>query len=128
MLSRCLTVCAQLIGHRSTFSKCKQCNITDLCVSKCDVNFLLSKVYLPDVATLISDNKLEDGLIRVGPVCFTNWVRSKPPHNLILSLNRPSATMQPASKHTTYQRHEILVSLLAIQGRDTNDSDPYIAR
>jgi hypothetical protein len=62
------------------------------------------------------------------PVCFTNWVRSKFPHNLILSLNRPSATMQPASKRTTYQRHKILVSLLAIQGGDTNDSSPYIAR
>ena len=26
--------------------------------------FLLSEVYLPDVAAFISDNKLEDGLIR----------------------------------------------------------------
>jgi hypothetical protein len=111
-------------NNQPASSEGKQYDIADLCIPKCDIKLLLSQIDLPDVPILIADNKLENGLIRVGPVCFSNGVSSKSSYNFIRSLNQPSATMRPALIRETYQRYGILISLLAIQGGDTNDAVP----
>jgi hypothetical protein len=110
--------------NKPASSEGKQCDIADLCIPKCNVKLLLSQIYLPDVPILIADNKLENGLIRVGPICFTNWVSSKPSNNFIRFLNHPSGTMRHALICVTYQRYGILISLLSIQGGDPDDAVP----